>query len=118
MALIRSSSEAASPAVMPRPFSPSGRVATVHNSIRFWINTFTADGFVAQERRGTVVAFSPLMKLTSPFFRIAFLETCDRSRLCRRMLLRDSLNPPFNRQPKGRSLSLQRRRLFVRKFDG
>src|ERR1035438_8078003 len=35
MPLIRSSSRAASPGVMPRPFSPSGLVATTHSSIRF-----------------------------------------------------------------------------------
>src|SRR5271165_448867 len=65
------------------------------NAVR--INAFAADGFIAQQGRCAVVAFSPLMKLASPFRRIGSLQVCNGGRWLCGMLLRYLFYPSLNR---------------------
>jgi hypothetical protein len=66
------------------------------NGIR--IDGLTAHGFVSQERRCAVVAFSPCMESASPFFRIGLLQVCDRGIRHDRLLLGELFTQSRNGQ--------------------
>ena len=77
------------------------------------IDAFAADGFIAEWRRGAVVAFRPLVKPAGPFIGIFLLKMRDRFR--GDVAFGDSLDPVFDGETLSLGLRLQRGGLCVRK---